>query len=249
MNWAQLPTTLATSIAYLLLSHSWVEAKPETILTHWASGATPEQTVAQGGGKTGNRSSGGRRTGCTMAKTTTNQDLYALVPGSGATYSLEATPTLWFYVPYDTSTTTATARLTVQSQDNSAPSDSKLISLSKTPGIIGVRLPQPLKPGVSYHWFFTILCDAKTDGASVDGWIQRLELSPNITTQMNNEAIPLQQRLELYQQNRIWSDRLTLLATQVNKNSEARLAWDALLREGGLERLRQEPVQGFYTLK
>jgi hypothetical protein len=123
------------------------------------------------------------------------------------------------------------------------------VRIAQSPGIIGIRLPQPLKPGMSYHWFLTIACNSGVDGASVDGWIQHTPLSAVITNQLNDPSLSLKQRLQFYQQHHLWHDRLPLLATQLNHNPQATLAWQALLQEAQLEHLQQQPVQGFYPLK
>lgn len=185
-----------------------------------------------------NRSQGGTRAGCIIAKTTANQDLYALVPDNEEAYSMGVNPILWFYLPYNGTTTPLVARLKIESEGGRVPPYSKLISLSGTPGIVGIQLPQPLKPGISYRWFFTMVCDANTDGASLDGWIQAIKPGAG----PNQRMLPLPQQLAWYKQEDIWHDRLTLLATQRHKIPQADVEWKAVLKEIRMEELGQERI-------
>jgi hypothetical protein len=245
MNRIYWPTAIAVSLVYLSTSPLPLEAQPgqQWLGPQLNSTQTPLVSYAPD-----NRRSAGRRTECNIASNNTNGDLYAIVPREPAN-SFEATPTLWFYVPYNTGTTPVPVRITVQSEGNSTPAYSKMISVSHTPGIIGVRLSQPLKSGVSYGWSFTVLCDGKNENASVQGTMQRTQVGSGIATQLNNPSLPLKQRLDLYKQNNIWFDRLSLLAPQVSKNAQAKLEWNALLKEIDFENLQSEPVQGLYTIK
>jgi Domain of Unknown Function (DUF928) len=251
MNWTKFSVAMTVAIAYLFTCNAAFAASPATSAKVEISvKARQNQPLSRGNsGKNGNRGPAGRRTGCDIATTTKNENLYALVPVSGEeTYTSETTPMLWFYIPY-ASTRPILARLTLQSEKSTVADYAKTIPLSGTPGVVGVQLPQSLAPGTSYRWYFTIMCDEKQDGGSVDGWIQRSPLSSNIMAQINNKSLTLKQRLDLYQQNNLWHDRLTLLATQVNKNAQAKVEWKALLQEIELEKLQPEAVLGFYVVK
>jgi hypothetical protein len=192
-------------------------------------------------GRPPRRKGGGDRRGrCDIPKTATNQELVALVPEQGETLSITGTPTLWFYVPYS-STTPLSARFTLRDERGQrALFDPVSIPLTGTPGIIGIRLPKTLQPGISYQWYFTILCQAET-GPGVDGWIRRVTPDAELSRQLQ-QLLSLQERLDLYQKANIWHDRLTLLAEQRTSNSQAADAWRKLLQEIGLAALSQEPV-------
>ncbi|UIE38129.1 DUF928 domain-containing protein [Leptodesmis sichuanensis] len=184
---------------------------------------------------------GDRRGQCNIPQTATNQELIALVPEQGEALSITETPTLWFYVPY-APTSPLSARFTLRDeQGRRALFAPILFPLSGTPGIIGIRLPKPLQPETSYHWYLTILCQSKAEGPGVDGWVRRVVPDSQLSQQLQ-QPLSLQERLDLYQKANIWYDRLTLLAEQHTSNAQAANKWRRLLQEIGLEALSQEPI-------
>jgi Domain of Unknown Function (DUF928) len=193
----------------------------------------------------GNTSRGGQRSGCTIASSTANKNVYALVPNNQIAQTMSTNPALWFYLPYNAKATPLTVRLSVQSETKGIPAYSKLISLSGTPGLVGVRLPQSLKPGVTYHWYFTVVCDANMDGASVEGRVKVATSAAGI----NQKSLAIAQQINAYKQANIWHDRVTLLATQRGKNPQTEMEWQALLKELGMENLAQEPVLGIFKVQ
>jgi hypothetical protein len=250
MNGSQFTFAISLSIAYLGVSSPLLQATSLSFRTKL--GAQPEyvQTKlqmrqAQAGSEKppprpgSNTSRGGSRSGCNIVKTTVNQDLYALVPSNQEAFAAEANPTLWFYLPYDASKSPLVTRLTVQTEGGSTLY-TKSFSLSGTPGIAGIRLPQSLKQGISYRWYLTMVCDANTDGASVNGWIRFVQPKGAL----HQKSLPISQRLALYKQSYIWHDRLTLLANQRGQNSQVEAEWQAILKEISLEQLAKERILG-----
>jgi Domain of Unknown Function (DUF928) len=248
MNSTKLTLAVSLSLAYFFTACPLLEAKPDFSIRETQLKTRQSQLIARQASKprkVTRRSRGASRTGCNIPQTTTNQELFALIPDNQETYSIGANPVLWFYLPYNAVTNPLTVRVTVQGETGVIPSYSKLFSLSGSPGIVGIRLPQALKQGVAYRWYFTIVCDANVDGGSLDGWMQSVRPS----LEMNKKSLPLSQQLDLYRQNNIWHDRVTLLATQRGKNPQAEMEWQALLKELGMENLAQEPVLGIFKVQ
>lgn len=208
------------------------------------------QPTPSGPGRPPNRRGGGDRGNCYALKTQANQQLTALVPNDGETRSLTTTPTLWFYVPYasapDTSTTMPiSVRFSLRDVRgrralfDGVPFEPIVIPLSGTPGIIGIRLPKALEPEKEYRWYLTVICDATEDGPSVDGWLRSMQPSADLLRQLKQASV--EERLVLYKNANIWSDRLTLLAERRDRSSPGE-EWTKLLQEIGLAELAQEAI-------
>lgn len=164
-------------------------------------------------------------------------------------------PTFWFDVPYEKG---AIVSLEFVLQDNSRPAKDlyrTAVIPPDTPGIISIRLPNtvlPLEADKLYQWFFKarLQCAANQPTAKaqitkeqVTGWIQRINPSPDLATQLN-QATP-QQRAMLYTQNSIWFDALTTLGELRLANlQDASLAknWNNLLQAAGLEKVATKPI-------
>ena len=122
-----------------------------------------------------------------------------------------------------------------------------------TPGILKLSLPAnvSLETGKNYHWQFQLYCrkaNAKPDdepnytGWSVEGRIQRTELSPELKAKIE-QATPLEQA-KLYAKERIWSETL-MLAAQLRSSQPAE--WEELLKSVGLNEIAQAPFIEYPT--
>ncbi len=211
----------------------------------------------------------GRRRGAAgRGNCTVDQPLTALVPainktldeGQGkATYVWAKTvaerPTFSYYLPYSPKSLRSIEFVLQKGEDDvyRAP-----VALPQRPGIVSVSLPSTAKPleiGEKYHWFLKISmnCDSQqlSDGKDyVEGWVQRVELNPNLARQL--EAATPQQRAALYAANGIWHEALTTLAALRLVNAEdATLKddWTELLQSTGLADIASKPIVPCCTLK
>jgi len=180
----------------------------------------PKGTATEGGGL-GSSSASCNNTG---------QRLTALVPRNvEQRLTTSEYPTFWFYVPYSSQE--------IESREFSLHDrDEKLLyrtsfKTSKTPGIIGIRLPAvpkyALQPNQYYHWYLTIKCqrNARNQILYVDEWVQRVPLTPE-----NSE---------------IWYDALSRLAEQLLSNSEneqLKRDWMNLLTSAELDSTNVEAI-------
>jgi Domain of Unknown Function (DUF928) len=195
----------------------------------------------------GRRRGGARRGDCPAAPI----EVTALVPVTEvATSTLPETyvggstiaerPTFWFYVPYSL-TTELTAEFILQ--DDRGEEVYHLYSANfptseQTPGIISVSLPATIAPlaiGKVYQWYFKLSCKREAF-TYVQGGIERIALNPDLASRLANASPQVQ--ANLYLENDIWYDAVTVLAqSRRTRPNDAAIesAWMSLLRSVKLE--------------
>ena len=208
------------------------------------------------GTPTGRRKGAAGRGNCALA-----QPLTALVPamektlnegGGKITYvwgkTIAEHPTFWFYVPYS-HTSLRSVEFVIQDGENDVYRTP--LKLPTMPGVVSFRLPStapPLKIGKMYHWFFKIKINCDSQNSSdvkeyVEGWVQRVKLNPNLTSQL--KAATQRQRIALYATNGIWHEALTTLADLRLVNTEDTMLkdnWSDLLQSVGLSDIASKPI-------
>ena len=154
-------------------------------------------------------------------------------------------PTFWFYVPYSPA---SLHHVEFVLQDGEDDVYRTLVTLPQTPGIVSLRLPSTLKPleiGRNYHWFLKTYFALQKPSAPdyVDGWVQRVALSPIVTARL--KATTPQERVALYANNGIWYDALTVLAELRLVHPEdatLKVEWNDLLHSIGLTAIAPKPL-------
>jgi hypothetical protein len=197
-----------------------------------------------GDGRPGNRKGGASRGNCPA----TQPPLTALIPQTNLGLTTKEYPTFWFYIPYH-STEIHQAELMLL-DENQSPILEKpiLVQLSKTPGIISVKLPSTAKPlelEQEYHWFFELVCDSEnpSNNHSVHGWIKRVQGSQELNSQLGNNQT--EKSYLVYAENGIWYDALTSLIQGISANpSDSTLSndWSNFLKSVELEEFIQIPI-------
>jgi Domain of Unknown Function (DUF928) len=150
--------------------------------------------------------------------------LVALIPSvtnSGATHL--DNPTLWFYVPYDA---------TMPNFEESKPLELVLVNeqeeefykstvpLPQRAGIVGVPVTRALEVDQTYHWVFSVICEAenRSGDVTVNGWIQRVDPKLIEDQLISIEGLSGREKLEtlvgIYadSNNDLWYDLITTLA-------------------------------------
>jgi hypothetical protein len=196
-------------------------------------------------GRPGSQSAGGSRGNCP----TVTIPLTSLMPDANyGTTTLER-PTLWFYVPYaaDTVMSGLFSLQDAEGEDIAAPIPFSIPT--ESPGFVSVTFPEAFAltdVDAEYHWYFELDCEGSDIPLVVDGWIQRVENSADLQSQLNavNTADDL-----VYTNNRIWYDAIASLAAlrTINPNDPELLErWNALLTANGvsLGNLPTEPFVG-----
>lgn len=208
-------------------------------------------------GAPGNRKGGGTRDGYICSALDINENLMALVPAVEPEptishvwgLTLEASPTLWFYVPYQPKDIKG-GELEIWDETHSDPRKYQQIyqgkfTVTNTPGAIALTLPSTVKlePGKNYHWYLTLNmnCDRVAQAVNVNGWIQRVKFNNHLSLQQLGDR----DRLIFYAENGIWFDAITLLAQMRRRQPETQIwltDWQTLLGDIGLEEFANKPI-------
>lgn len=201
----------------------------------------------EGTGEPGKRSEAGSR-GCNRGMNKKNlgfpKKLTAIVPfypSSESVYGVttEKYPSFWFYVPYTSNVAYGEFVL----EDESEQPKVYPVSLTKTPGIVNLRLPstsQSLQIGKQHRWYFNVYCkDDKQIIGNVEGYIATARLNPRLRSRLNKA--PYAQRVKLYGANGIWYEALDNAAKLRRRNPQDN-SWEKLLREVGLSNLANQPM-------
>ncbi len=255
-------TAFLSSIAYLLPVNAQLTTKNNSSINFTPPPPPPDRSAA------GERGGGASR-GCGNGE----QSLMALVPDYQQTINLNGGetipvtkiwglttddyPTFWFYVPYDKSSITEMEFVIKdKSQKPSKTIYREILKNPEKPGIISVstkkEIKEPLQVGKTkhqkkYHWFLKlkVKCSPQqlVESKSVDGWIERVNLSSNFVKRI--EQATQKQKAALYAENGIWHNALTALGeARLAKPKDALLLadWTNLLKSEELHTLADYPL-------
>lgn len=167
-----------------------------------------------------------------------------LVPPTQNRLTVTERPTFFIYVPQ---TSAKEIFFGLIDEKNNFHYQTK-IPISNQTGIVAFTLPEqasPLELGQKYRWTF-ILMEGQTlkpDSPGVRGEIQRVQLTTELMSQLQNKS--LLERAALYGENGIWYDILTTLAQarrEQPSNSTLSTAWQQLLNSVGLDAIATQPL-------
>lgn len=199
--------------------------------------------------KPGQRSDAGSRGDCEDINKQLNQSqekpLTALVPVYGFPDSelvygatTASHPTFWFYVPYSPP---FTAEFVLQDEAQQTIYQAP-VSLSGSIGVVSFPLPSTasqLKIGERYRWYFNVYCQPEEPPVYVSGWVQRVALSPALSSRLQKAT--LRERVALYASQGFWYDALTASA-ELRRNNPKDADWFALLQTVDLSNIASEPI-------
>lgn len=181
--------------------------------------------------------------------------LKRLVGSPALKFTLSAYPTIWIYSPY-ANQDALDGYFSLQLGDREIYQTK--IQLPKTPGIIGIPLPQNLPPLAveqDYRWYFDVNCSSTTTAhisspASITGLISRIAPAEGLKQELERTTTPLD-KVAVYAKYGIWYETITELAQLRLKepdNRQLEESWIDLLSEPtvGLEDLAQEPLIGVF---
>nr|WP_279239811.1 DUF928 domain-containing protein [Scytonema sp. UIC 10036] len=209
-------------------------------------------------GAPGNRKGGGTRDGHKCSALEINERLLALVPAVESKQAIshvwgltvEASPTLWFYLPY-LPKDIKTGKLELWDETDREPRNYQQIyqgtfTVAGTPGAIALSLPPTVKlePNKNYHWYLSldINCSSQNQSVDVNGWIQRAKFNNTLAVQQQSVE---RTQVILYAENGIWYDALSQLAQLRLSHPQAEnfiTDWQKLLRDAGLEEFANKPI-------
>lgn len=179
------------------------------------------------------------------------KNLKALNPEKDPGHTTQAYPTFWFYVPFgqnapqDESSEFQVTSVQFELQDdtgNPVLTEPLELLLPDQAGIVKFTLPsteKPLEVGKDYYWRLSIICDPAQPSAnpSVAGWLTRISASPQLDRRL--KATPTQQQYLAYQENGLWFEYVTGLASQRTSNPSA---WSELVKLFDLQEFATTPV-------
>lgn len=255
MGWTAYP-----SAAWATTIQTELDPQVDTVALDFRNTGTSDNTVGgasrmfpdfRGTGRPGNHGSGASRGICpTLDELALASDdderLTLLVPKEAkyGGYTTQASPTLWAYVPYilnEDSPITFTLR---DDQGNSIYETFQTIE--HEPGILKLDLPAHITLDIenSYEWYLMLHC-GDPSGEDVtsfaSGWIERVD-SPAIPQGEDWDNLSLPERSNVYANQLIWYDALTVLAEgllETPSSLELIDAWSYLL---GLPSVQLEEV-------
>ncbi len=157
--------------------------------------------------------------------------------------TLASHPTIFIYVPENT----AIAGEFILKDSTQKKVYEDIVSLPDSQGIIDIKIPtdQPeLKVGKNYNWTFSLICETPIPEAVVQGSIQRVNPSADLTIKL--QKTPDSDRWLIYSEAGIWYEALVTLAEQIRSNpNDVKLTseWQKLLNSVGLNEVATEPLK------
>lgn len=210
------------------------------------------ETLRSPGRPGGRRRGGGSRGECTVgdvplsaiaySETKSSQSLGVdIVSESVGSFTTQAQPLLWFYMPRAMSGETG-AELIVKNERDELVYRGRLSGSTDGSGIINVPMPIAMEPASAYHWFLALDC-GESSSESVDGWVVRQAVDPN-SARLLTQAAALN-RVALYTNYGYVQDALSELAMlrlADLDNREIAADWVGFLSGLGLEDLTAAPI-------
>ncbi|MCU0527546.1 MAG: DUF928 domain-containing protein [Elainella sp. Prado103] len=162
-------------------------AAPQLKQRRPAPPSTPPPNRTRSGGSLGNQAV------CTAG----DRSLRALVPVENPVLTTRSHPTFWFYLPYGAEQVSASEFSVLVGLNETSRLYRAQVSLPDQPGLISITLPDlpeyALEPEVFYHWYFRLTCPiaptsptANPAMVQVDGWVQRVPLTPDRQRQLDS---------------------------------------------------------------
>lgn len=203
-----------------------------------------------------NRTRSGGSLGGDVVCAAGNQNLMALVPVENPVLTTAERPTLLFYVPFGAEQVAYGEFSVLIGPQETQRLYQTRFRLPAQPGIVSLTLPassEALQENINYHWYFKLYCanletnletnpetNAEPQVMQVDGWIQRVALTPERQQQIAS-ASP-----------QIWYDALAQVAAgrlSQPQNSTLQSQWQLLLEQIGQAELVQKPLVGAVELE
>jgi Domain of Unknown Function (DUF928) len=200
----------------------------------------PDEAWAQGRPK--NRRPAGRKGVCPGEQSLTA--LTAVVPATGDDLTLSPTPTFLFLIPdAPQPSLKATFRLQANRRNIMPPI---AVPITHTPGIVNIRLPQPIEPEKPFQWSLQVTCGAEKS-FELNGTLMIKVASPDLMKQLGATQTG-RERAALYQKAGFWLDAVATLAEAQVQDPTAQQDWQKLLQTLNLPELQQQPVVACCTV-
>ncbi|MFQ4144801.1 DUF928 domain-containing protein [Chlorogloeopsis sp. ULAP02] len=178
--------------------------------------------------------------------------LALLLPTTNLGLTSAAYPQFFWYSPKNTAQQTKFSLYKIDEQARTLLYNTTF-KPSTEAGVTSLALPNqdktsPLEINQTYYWTVSIICDLTDPSPSsvitVDGWIQRVALSQNVTNQL--QQLNSKERIPIYAEQGLWFDTLSTVAELRACNpSDKNLSnlWINLLQQVELAEFAQQPLQ------
>ncbi|WP_392534353.1 DUF928 domain-containing protein [Nostoc sp. C117] len=175
-----------------------------------------------------------------------------LIPPNKLGLTLSQHPTFFWHLP---ESSVKTAKFLLLTDDDRTEFYTTSFTLPNRSGIVSFKLPDSapaLAIGKTYHWYFTILCDAQdsSENPIVDGWVERIQ--PELPLSQALAKANLQNLPSIYAEAGIWHEALTTLV-QLRRsepnNLKVRIDWRQFFKSVGLSAIAPSPVINCCTSK
>jgi Domain of Unknown Function (DUF928) len=173
---------------------------------------------------------GGETRDASCPNDTKKPPLTFLTPKANMGLTVSDRPTFWFYSPYAANSQTRVVFEVIDSDEKQVFKQE--LEVVKTPGIIGVKLPQntpALENNKSYDVILSINCASRID--IVRGRVKRVQANGEVTKQLQTNKG--RDRAVVFGKNGFWFDMLTQLIELRRQNpqdEELKIDWEELLK-------------------
>lgn len=208
--------------------------------------STQTKTTTDFGLPTHRRDGGSRGVQDSCVANTANQNLMALIPEKVVGINAAASPKLFFYVPKIKET--STLEFVLRNQKDQLIYETFLSTEGN--GIMSVEIPGDvdsslLKAGEKYHWYLSMICNNHQRSRDIvaEGWMHQKNLDQNLQEKLNNASSL--EKVAIYRQQGIWFDALSVLAENLDSETESTMMhqqWSEMLGSVGLENLAAESL-------
>lgn len=231
--WTSLPAT------------AWPGFKPSLSQPNLSSAQVKQLPPAPPSTPPPNRTRSGGSLGDEAVCTAGDQSVRALIPVENPVLTTAAHPTFLFYVPYGSEQVQYGEFSVLVGVNEMQRLYRTRFTLPAQPGIVSIQLPESpdysLKEDTFYHWYFKLACAGHTTPSiQVDGWVQRVALTPDRQRQIDS-ASP-----------EVWYDALAKVAEQRlsdPQNPALMTQWQNLLTIIDAAELIEMPIVGSVQLQ
>ncbi len=238
----QIKTDKVIGICSLAIALSWGWGSLVAVAQAQEVTQTNNSKTIANSGLPSHRRDGGTRGNCIA----NGNNLIALIPDNSVNVTASIKPKLFFYVPETTEQ--KTIEFILRDQKDQLVHEVFLQTTGQE-GIMNVEIPQNISKSLGksdshYHWYLSMICDSQKRARDlvVEGWIGHVELENSVKQKLANSSLAAQ--ADLYQQEGIWYDALSVAAEDINQvaSPSSTGKWAQMLESIGLSELSPQPL-------
>lgn len=178
-----------------------------------------------------------------------SHDMIAIIPENTVALTASTSPKLFFYIPETNKS--KTLEFVLRNEDDKLLYEAFLTTNGR--GIISVEVPAEVQANLlqekqNYHWYLSMICNSeqRSQDLVVEGWMRPEEIDSTTKKQLAEANVV--EQADLYHQQGLWHDALSVLADNKN-NYSVEAKWTELLDSVGLRELASEPLVNSKLIK